>query len=343
MANNYQDGTGSFVFEGEPKLSPVSTILMNHITQYQDGEGFYLEEGAYISISDLAVSLIDYAIDCVKDDASKKRLMLKLDKAKKDCVECKHTAFQKLPGLIRRAGVSINNMLEQAIQNESSHPIDFVMSVVDDRDSNLLSVSYEEAYTCSKKRLGEFGGVGYFYSRNVSHLASSHEVVSYGAELEQAILIQDMPTIRNVVSRQITMVVNAIRNPSIQAQVAKALLCGEALDMVEDGITNNCDDNDDDERRTISKNMGEKLFNEILIHVETIAGIAEQYGQQTLVDLIYLLHVLTANRQGGKGFIEQTFGSRIAEFLKTLPNGADYLKFVSTAMCDEPSVQAGAK
>lgn len=111
--------------------------------------------------------------------------------------------------------------------------------------------------------------------------------------------------------------------------------------MVEDGIVNQAEDTQAGKLEETFGNLGERLFAEILDNVETVAGICEQYGQQSLVDLMYLLQVLARHKPGGKEYIEQTHGSRIVEFLKTLPNGEDYLKFVSTELGDEIGNSAG--
>lgn len=343
MANNYTDGTGAFVFDGEPRLSPVSTILMSHIHQYDKeyASGFYLEEGAYVSPEDLMASLIEYALGLVKDDASRTTLKRRLEKAKKECSDYKHKVIQKLPILLREAGVPVNDALAEAIRDEASHPIDYVHAVIDDKDSNLLSVSYEECYRCDKMRQGEFGGLGYYYSRNVRFVSGSYQTVSYGVDLNAAIVNRDIPAIADLVSRQLAKVVDAILDPDIRHQVAMKLLAGEALHTVEDGAVSQVDA-DDKEPENIPDNLGAKLFSEILDQVEAVAGIGEQYGMATLVDLMYLLQVLAKHKPGGKGFIEQIFDSRIVEFLKTLPNGDVYLEFVSTEMCGSAKSAGGA-
>lgn len=343
MANNYTDGTGTFVFDGEPKLSPVSTILMNHIHQYDKeyAHGFYLEEGAYVSPEDLMESLIDYALGLIEDDATRKKLKHKLEKAKKECLEYKHKAIQKLPILLREAGVPVNDALAEAIRNETSHPLDYVHAVIDDKASNLLATGYQESYTCDKKRIVEFGGMGCYLSRNVHFVSGSYQTVTLGADLDKAIADRDMPAITALISQRIAKVVDAIRDPDIRHQVAKKLLAGEALTTVEDGVVSQVD-GDDREPENIPENLGVKLFSEILENVEAVAVVGEQFGSATLVDLIYLLQVLAKHKPGGKGYIEQTFDSRIVEFLKTLPNAARYLKFVSTKMCEGIKSVGGA-
>lgn len=336
MANNYTEGTGAFVFDGEPKLSPVSTILMSHIHQY-DKEyqpGFYLDEDAYVSCEDVVKSLIGYALKQLKNDAENKTLKLKLEKVKAECSQFEYEAFQKLPDLLREAGVSVNDTLAEAIRNEATHPIDYVLAVIEDRESNLLAAAYEEAYRCDKLRLGEFGGVGFYYSRNVNFISGSSQGVNYGADLDKAILNQDMPAITALVSKQLAKVLDAILNSDLRQQVAKKLLAGEALHIIEDGVTSQVD-GDEKQPEYIPSNLSIEFFKEILANVETVAGIGEQYGQQTLIDLIYLQNFLARYKPGSAAFIEQTHGSRIIEFLHTLPNGKRYLKFVSADLSDE--------
>lgn len=79
-------------------------------------------------------------------------------------------------------------------------------------------------------------------------------------------------------------------------------------------------------------NPAVKLFEEILASVETVAGIAEIYGAQTLVDLVYLLGILAKDEPKSELWIEQTHGSRIVEFLMTLPSGREFAAYVSTEL-----------
>jgi hypothetical protein len=325
MANNYTQGTGAFVFDGEPVLSPVSKILMDHVRQYDHKSGFYLEEGSYVQPEDVAVSLIDYALSLIKDEVSSRTLKQKLVKARNECEGYKEKAFQILPILLREAGVAVNETLAQAIREQTTHPIEYVLAIVNDKDSNLLSVSYEEAHTCSKMRPGEFGGAGYYYSRNVNFVSSSQHAFYYGGNLDTALVKSDMHEIRKIVSRQLAHVVDAIRDPDIRTREARNLLAGDALLVIEKR----------DETKPVPGNLGEKLFTEILDNVETVTSIGEEYGMATLVDLMYLLQVLAKHQPGAKDYIEQTLDSRVIEFLGTLPNGADYIKFVSTAFNEE--------
>lgn len=119
MANNYTDGTGSLVYDGEPKLSPMSTILMKHVHQYdtQYAKGFYLEDGAYVSTDDVVADLVDYALTLTGEDKpGSTKLRRQLDKTKQECIDGKHDAYQRLPGLLRQAGVPVNDALERAVR-----------------------------------------------------------------------------------------------------------------------------------------------------------------------------------------------------------------------------------
>jgi hypothetical protein len=237
MADNYNDGTGTFVFEGERRLSPVSQVLMANIHQYEDGTGFFLEEGAYVSPVNVTADLIDHALTLVSDDTpKKKKLRRQLEKVRGD--HHNHDACEQLPDLLRKAGIKVNDTLECALRNESSHPIDYAMAVVDDDESSLAQVSWEEAYTCSKMRPGEFGGGGVFYSRLVDHSQFSGATVQFAQNLHNAICDGNHDEVLSLVARQLANVLNAIRNPDLREQAANELLKGEAMRTVEDGIVN---------------------------------------------------------------------------------------------------------
>lgn len=292
---------------------------------------------------DLAESLIDYALGLIEDDKAGTKLKHKLEKAKSGGFENRSKHVMKLPDLLREAGVPINDALAQAIIEEVSHPLDYVHAVIDDKDSNLIACSYQEGWWCDKLRRGEQGGLGSFYSRHAHFAVNSYLAVSYGADLDKALDKKDLPSITAVVSKLLAKSVEAISDPDIRFQVAKKLLAGEALHTVEDGCVSQMD-GDEGKPKYIPENLGVRLFNEILDNVETVSAVGEQFGQQTLVDLMYLTQLLATHvpRKSAREFIEQTHGSRIVEFLKTLPNGKDYLKFVSTELCDEAKSNGGA-
>lgn len=113
-----------------------------------------------------------------------------------------------------------------------------MIAVADDEASNLLQVQYEEANTCDKMRLGEFGGGGVFYSRYVDFCQFSGAGVQFAEQLHNAIRDAKRDEVLALVVRQTAKVLNAIRDPDLRDQVAREVLKGDALATVEDGIVN---------------------------------------------------------------------------------------------------------
>ncbi len=73
-----------------------------------------------------------------------------------------------------------------------------------------------------------------------------------------------------------------------------------------------------------------QFYEELLNNVETIYGISEEHGVDTLVDLFYLPHVIELRRSGDESaFIEQSPNSKIDEVLKLLPSAAYWESLVS--------------
>lgn len=240
MANNYTDGTGALVYNGDPRLSPVSQLLMKHVHQYHDGSGFYLEEGAYVSPEDVAADLIDHAITLLdsNDAPEYSDLRRQLAHIKDRQLDYGHETAQRFPELLRQAGVAVNDMLDRALRDQATHPLDYVIAVIEDPQSNLRSTRYQEAFTCDKQRLDEFGGAGVYWSRHVDFAQSSYGAVQFAEKLDAAIASQDEGAVTDVIAWRINEVLNAIRDSECRERVARELLKGTVLDLVEDGIVN---------------------------------------------------------------------------------------------------------
>ncbi len=331
MADSYSDGTGHFVFAGEePKLSPVAQMIMDEIPKYPSGYGFYFESDAYFSQEDFQEKLI------CEYPALRQSVGNDTEKLAKELAHWP-TFLKKL----KEAGVPISEPFLNALAGCDSNALDYLVAVVADQESNLIAISYQEAQHCSKMRPDEFGGFGMYESRCLQIQSSSQDAVNYGYALDGALSGKGDTTPEAVVARQLANVVSCIKDSNVRELVANKLLAGEALAIVEDGIVNHAEDSQASAPEETSGNLGARLFDEILDNVETIAGIGEQYGQQTLVDLMYLLQVLARYKPGDKEYIEQTCDSRIVEFLKALPNGQEYLKFVSDELSNEIRNTAG--
>lgn len=79
-------------------------------------------------------------------------------------------------------------------------------------------------------------------------------------------------------------------------------------------------------------NLAQRFYEEVLEATESVCGIAEQYGQMTLVDIFHLLGVLTEGDRH-KSFIDEYCGSRVIEFVDTLPSAAAYRPYIRRCGC----------
>lgn len=68
------------------------------------------------------------------------------------------------------------------------------------------------------------------------------------------------------------------------------------------------------------------FFKELTDSVETLSGIGDQYGVQVLADLMWLQNVILTD-----GFIdvfEEESVSKVAEVVKSLPSGSQWMRFL---------------
>lgn len=68
------------------------------------------------------------------------------------------------------------------------------------------------------------------------------------------------------------------------------------------------------------------FMKELTDSVESIGGIQEQYGNETLVDLIYLQWAIMTNSR-----IDKAPGSHVMDIVRTLPSGEKWAEFVNDA------------
>lgn len=67
------------------------------------------------------------------------------------------------------------------------------------------------------------------------------------------------------------------------------------------------------------------FMNELLASVETLSGIAEQYGLPTLVNLMYLQHAIL-----DEGCIDVDRGSSVLQIVSALPSGRIWKRYIES-------------
>lgn len=79
-----------------------------------------------------------------------------------------------------------------------------------------------------------------------------------------------------------------------------------------------------DERKLTRANLAVTFMKELLDSVDTLSGIADEHGQQTLVDLMYLQNAILED-----GFIDvYPDASKVLDIIGNLPSADKWMKFV---------------
>ena len=222
MADNYQDGTGTFEFEGEPKLSIIAASLMRLLATYDDNTGFYRQESQSIDDGDIRDAILDVLLPDYPESGNA------LD-------------AEPFLELLVSKGLMLAPSYQELVRSDYAQPLDVALAIKNDPESNLRAVSYEEALTCSKMRAGEFGGYGAFMSDHVVMHASTALAIGTAEHLDRALRGKGDDKVQTIVAGAITEIFGRILDPLVRERIARSLLIGEALVMVEDSIVNDRD------------------------------------------------------------------------------------------------------
>lgn len=221
--NCYSDGTGKLRFAAGPVLSPIGEAILRRVNT-REHTFVYESEGDHVSASEVLDDLIGHVVAAPSAEATA---------ADFEDLDVEHTV-----AALRKHGLRIGRSLERAITEEASHPVDYLCAVVDDEESNLLAISYEQADHADRMAPGQFGGSATYYSRNVDYVDSTSGALAFAEELDLFIATDDTEEILNLVSRRLAMTLQAIRDPLLRERIAFKLLDGQAFAIVEDAIMN---------------------------------------------------------------------------------------------------------
>jgi len=225
MADMYQNGTGELIYDGNQRLSVVAQQLILLLNRYQDGQGFYREDSESISDEDIRTAILkathpEFLIG-THDDSD----IYGVDKG----------GFLQL---LKSIGVVLAPCYQNLFGEDYVQPLDVVMSITKDTESNLRGVAYEEAMTCSRMRPGEFGGYGCYVTDKVSLHTNTADASRFGAPLDRALRGEGDETPENVLARMLSTVLDTVNDLDVRKQLARCLLTGVALATVEDAIVN---------------------------------------------------------------------------------------------------------
>lgn len=216
MPNNYYEGTGVLVLD---KVTPVITALFrsSKLDPHHPGNG-----QAYIASSsvkksaqwsDIHESLLHLSckldLPC-PDDNTERTLVQTLTLLAQHF----HTE-SKLADLLTKHTINDDDEVEFATL--------FYLATCFDDGHGLQEIHFEGAWYCSKLRLFQFGGHGFFLSREFEVYGNSTEHISMGVELRKAILKQDINTAADLLFANLSTVITGISDEKIRQDVTTEL------------------------------------------------------------------------------------------------------------------------
>ncbi|WP_238897536.1 hypothetical protein [Achromobacter xylosoxidans] len=190
MANNYYDATGVLILD---RVTPVITALFGGFkldANYPGNGQAYIAriaedsnpswEGVLDGLTVLAAQL-DLPAPGMEDDDDDDEL-----------------SIQAVLGLLAaHFGADRNEELANLIEHhgfEDDAELEalFLIASCFNDGHNLVAVQFEGCWHCSKPRLFEFGGNGWYLSREVHIVGSSSQSLHLGDQLRKAILANDV-------------------------------------------------------------------------------------------------------------------------------------------------------
>lgn len=95
----------------------------------------------------------------------------------------------------------------------------FFLATCFDDGHGLQEIRYEGAWTCDSLLLFEFGGHGFFISREVEIYGSSTEHINMGETLRKAILEQDTNSAADLLFANLSTLITGISDEKIRREV----------------------------------------------------------------------------------------------------------------------------
>lgn len=187
MANSYYDATGVLMLE---RVTPVITAVFGsfNLDESHPGSG-----QAYIArISESNDPQWSDVLEALTDLAAQLDLPAPDDDDSEDT-----TVAAIIEALAKHFGTDQDPELQNLVEHhqfEDSADLEALMLIAScfNDGHNLAAIQFEGCWHCSKPRLFEFGGEGFFLSREVKVYSSSSQALHLGLELRQAILADDL-------------------------------------------------------------------------------------------------------------------------------------------------------
>jgi hypothetical protein len=216
MANNYQDMTGVLVLK---KVTPVIKALFG---------GFKLDENypgngqAYIaSMSEGGLCSWDSVLENLQELAQQFGHITKSEQS--EPTETVEQVLSLLAGHFNaHNNIELENLIEHGdFSQDVAVNLDSLFSIAKafDDGHGLRACKTETAWHCSKPLLFEFGGCGNFAGSHVSVSRSSHQVVSFGEDLETAISSGNTDAAAECIRTEVGRLLAGIHDEAAREQV----------------------------------------------------------------------------------------------------------------------------
>lgn len=120
---------------------------------------------------------------------------------------------------------ALDNLIEHH-QFEDAADLDalFLIATRFDDGHGLKEIQFEGCWHCSKPRLFEFGGDGYFISREFEVSNASGQSIQFGHGIRQALLAQDLDGVAALIVRETRRLLDGVQDDAQRQQVQQRLL-----------------------------------------------------------------------------------------------------------------------
>lgn len=216
MANNYYDATGVLVLRA---VTPVITALFGgfNLDASYPGDG-----EAYIArISEDTNPSWDEVFDCLKNLAD--TLSIPLTESETGDIRA----------VLKRLSEHFNCAHDAALGHFiNQHPFDdeeidldslFTLATRFDDGHGLTAIRWEGAWHCSKPRLFEFGGDGFYLSRDVFVHSDSSQALSLGPALYAALYCGNLDQVASLFKDEVCQLTAGLRDHATRRKVRLTL------------------------------------------------------------------------------------------------------------------------
>lgn len=215
MANNYYDATGVLILD---KVTPIITALFG---------GFKLD-ASFPDDGQAYIALIAGDGGAHWDDICEDLATLAVSLGLSQPYEQQPAIGQVLEILSKHFGAGQDEALENLIEHhsfEDDADLDalFLIATRFDDGHGLQAIQFEGCWHCSKPRLFEFGGDGYFISREFEVYGASGQPIQFGNGIRQALLVRDLDKVTELIARETQRLLNGLKDDLQRQQVQQRL------------------------------------------------------------------------------------------------------------------------